>query len=410
MELFVFGHQARDPTTLPAKAPSIKVLWSSWCDAVILTADPVDQWRVQYMGTSLIPSQADHLNTCQELVSALRGQDAQVNFFGSAMHDGLRGYVVSDLNHRRGGQDSLVLFATDVEIEDGQEEIQRYNISGDATIYDVKLLSTGHVQCSTRTRSTGDEQIIQLQDLAALKRHLLETNGWKPSSTPPTPASVPLATSMPLQWGANATTTTALMSDARVYTSTFDPRYPKCLGRPYTPGRSIYEPIPYLSEIGIANITSGGYLSGAVGLDGELYVWGQMCPASLGKLAVLEGPMEGSDSSRKTGVDCEGEQDEFVQCLRVRIQGREARVYHVAAGHGHVVIAAEAVKSEGDGGACTVFVAGDNSRGQLGPGIPKGFVGKFEEVVMLRNKRVIQVVAAGWSTLVVTNDGDKKEM
>lgn len=371
-----------------------------------MTADSADQRQVQYRGTSLTLSQANHLSTSQELVSALTVPETQVNFFGSAMHDGLRGYVVSTCCNSSSGQNSLVLFATDVEMEDGQEEIQAYNISGDAVITNVKISSTNMVQFSQWARSSGEQQIIQLQDLEAFRKHL-DSGGRSPSALSLTPASSALATSMPLQWCANATTSTAIMRDARVYTSTSDPRYPNCLGRPYT-DRPNYEPIPYLSETDIAKITSGGYLSGAVGMDGELYLWGQGCPDSPGTLAVLEGPVEEGDASWTTGVDREGEQDAFVQCLRVMIHGREARVYDVAVGHGHVVMAAEAVHSDGGRKERRVFVAGDNSRGQLGPGVPKGFVGTFEELAVLRDKRVEQVIAAGWSTLVVTSDRDER--
>lgn len=112
-----------------------------------------------------------------------------------------------------------------------------------------------------------------------------------------------------------------------------------------------------------------------------------------------------------TGISVEGEQDEFVQCLRVMIQGQEARVYDVAVGHGHVVVAAEVVMVEPKGrvGKRTVFVAGDNNRGQLGPGIAKGFRSHFEEVVALRDKRVMQLAAAGWTTLVVTKAHHEEE-
>ncbi|KAI8934628.1 hypothetical protein NX059_008321 [Plenodomus lindquistii] len=396
MELFIFGPQRETRPSVAATTPMlrakvVKVLWSSWCDAVVLTQDDEDNCTVEYTGIDVPPSVADHVHQAKYLRSAFNGEGVVVNFFGSTLHDGLRGYVISSLDGK-GNIDSVVLFATDDELENGHKAVHAYSVAGDHAIMDVKILSGGDILLSTRARADGAERIIRLESVAELRKYLDSDSLSQPQL---------LASSVPVQWCTNATTSTALMPDARVYTYTSDPRYPKCLGRPYERDLG-YEIIPFLSEMDVIKIASGGYLSAALSADGELYLWGQVCPDSAGKLQVLEeSTMSYEDSSAEaTCVDVDGEQDEFVKCLRVRINGHEASVYDFSIGHGHIWIAAEVMGHQGREGA--VFVAGDNSRGQLGPGLQKDFVEDSQEINFLRNAQVVQITAAGWTTYVAT--------
>jgi hypothetical protein len=110
------------------------------------------------------------------------------------------------------------------------------------------------------------------------------------------------------------------------------------------------------------------------------------------------------DVSSTTGIfdDLPKEdQDDLIKLLTIQINSQVARVSDVAIGHGHIWVAAEAQGSDGVIKRC-VFAAGDNSSGQLGLGTERKFVEEFEEVTWLRDKKVVQLNAAAWSTSIVT--------
>jgi hypothetical protein len=102
----------------------------------------------------------------------------------------------------------------------------------------------------------------------------------------------------------------------------------------------------------------------------------------------------------KTGVSAMGEQDEYVKCLEVFVDGEEARVHDVAIGYGHILIAAE-VQGAGMETIRAVFAAGDNSKSQLGLGTTGEFRECFEEIVAWRGRRVVQLVSGGWTSFAV---------
>jgi hypothetical protein len=103
-----------------------------------------------------------------------------------------------------------------------------------------------------------------------------------------------------------------------------------------------------------------------------------------------------SEGTKITGVS---EQDELVKCLDVRVAGKEAIVSDVAVGFGHVLVAAEVP----GGGERAVLAAGSGTDGQLGLGMNVQFQGEFQEILTLRGKRVVQLVAAGWSSALVVD-------
>lgn len=401
MELYVFGYQngrqiqnnLRNPDSA-LRAETIRVLWSSWCDAVIACQDDTGAWTVEYRGTGLTEAQAEHVISSEAIKRALAGPAAKVDLFGTAMHDGLRGYVSFGLEH---SDNEAVLFATDVEIETGVPEIQ-FSSSGDTRIEAVRMTSNGSVLVSVASSQTSDLRILRLKDLPELRNSL--ENGCFDSATPG-------FTSTPhLQVCTNSTTTTILSKNGQVYTATSDPRYPTCLGRPYE-GNADFEPIPYLSETHISQTASGGYMTAAASTDGELFLWGQACPGAQGQLSVLKrdgASNDGQPAPMRSGVSAEDEQDDFIKCLTVRIEGQETKVYDVAVGHGHVLVAAEVHTADGSVRRA-VFAAGDNGKGQLGCERAIPYLPEFEEVVALRNRKVLQLVAAGWTSYAVASVG-----
>ncbi|CAN9204461.1 unnamed protein product [Alternaria alternata] len=293
------------------EARSIRVLWAAWCDAVIAHSSKnkdedgdggdsdggVEEpwpWVLEYMGTGLTTAQKECLIGDEDLKRA--APLAEAVLFGSAMHDGLRGYVVksgngdgdADADAGTGterAEQKIVLFGTDVEIEEGVPEIQTFLVS---------------------------------------------------------------------ESGFTAT---------------------------------------------ITDVAAGGYMSAAVSSDGELFVWGQACPGAGKELDVLK--VSGGVEVPVTGIGVDEEQDEFVKCLDVRIDGQVARVYDVAVGHGHLLVAAELCET-GEETKSVLFAAGDDSENQLGLETGADFKESFEEVTSLRGKRIVQLEAAGWSTYVVS--------
>jgi len=431
MRLYAFGvkHEGARPGTSAGsrcilQAKSIRVLWAGWCDAVVACSNPVDcgnrdgegnknggsgdgvgERHVRYMGTGLTAAQKEYLTSDSDLKRALpigpnRDNGSEIIFFGSTMHDGLRGYVLTvksgeDID-RKAADQKVVLFGTDVEIEHtGVPDIQTFTVSDQVEIVrDVKIGSEGHVLVYVEHRSAAVESVVRVKDFAAFRRYL--EAGEMGEGTGVTVLPYELG-EFPLCVG-NATTMTALDADGHVWTETRDPRYEKCLGRPYDGALDI-APVPYLEMTYVTKVASGGYMSAAFNSDGELFLWGQACPGSNEELDVLNGNPE--TSALVTGISTDDVQEEFVKCLDVRIDGQDAKVYEVAVGHGHILVAAQTCKTEGRVKR-VLFAAGDNSRGQLGLATDADFKKRFEGVTALRDERIIQLAAAGWSTYVLT--------
>jgi alpha-tubulin suppressor-like RCC1 family protein len=288
------------------------------------------------------------------------------------MHDGLRGYVLSKPSH-------IVIFGTELDVEDGVKTIEQFRAYDDARIGGVEMDSRGGVYVGVDGGVWYLENVWGLRDLEA-------------TSAP----GERIGEVRTKQICTNATTATALGEDGKVYTATRDPRYAKCLGRAYT-GSTEFEALPYFSETCVKKISSGGYMSAAVSEDGELFLWGQANPGGGEQLAVLK--EEGREV--ETGIIVEEGQDEMVKCLSVFIEHEEASVYDVAVGHGHILVAAEVQR----GGGTTrraVFGAGESGKGQLGLPSKAGFVRNFEELPAFSDAKVQQLVATAWSTFVVT--------
>lgn len=301
------------------------------------------------------------------------------------MHDGVRGYICN-------GKFSIFsTIAEELDLEDESSDISIWPTPSQVT--SVSILSDASLLLSLRDQDQEEENagnITTAKDLQALKLSF---------TTLTFHASI--APFLPTQLVTNATTATALSPSGWVYTRTTDPRYPSCLGRPHT-GTLDFEPVPYLSETHVVKIASGGYTSAAISEEGELFMWGQSCPGTEGELGVLRGlDYESERGDRETFICGETEQDEYVKCLSICIDGHVARAYDVAIGFGHVLVAAK-----NDVGAHVVFSGGCGGEGQLGHGRPVDFLAEFEELTVLRGNRVVQLAASGWSSFVVTEYTD----
>jgi hypothetical protein len=400
----------------------MRVVWAGWCDAVIAWdgnqgsgeesknrlggVEEPRLWDIEYFGTGLLDTQKEWLIGHGDLKRAVatigpcdRDCDGGegVVLFGSTMHHGVRGYVVK---RAKGADQKVVLFGTDVETQDlGVPDVQTYFLSETrAIVTDVKIDSEGCVLLHVKKRSATGESVLRFADFGLFRRYLEAGGGMHDGGAEVT--LLPFTSQDPPRCVGNATTMTAVDDEGHVWTSTRDPRYSRCLGRSYD-GDVEMALLPYLEECYVTKVASGGYMSAAVSSDGELFLWGQACPGSKHELDVLKGDAETGPSA--TGISCSGDQDEFVKCLDVRIDGHEATVYDVAIGHGHVLVAAEVVEA-GRETQRVVFAAGDNSRNQLGLGADVDFKERFEEITCLRGKRIAQLAAAGWSTYVVSLD------
>jgi len=412
MELYIFGHDPgsqfqaqpgnRAAVSVCAhRAKSIEVLWTSWCDAVIAHENDLKIWGIEYRGTGLTKAQKEQIRdsfTPRLAVAGGHGRQYSVDYFGTAMADGLRGYLSHGANY---ADSKIVLFATELEMEAGVPEIQIYSGTVHRTFVAIamRMGSNDDVLVTAASPETSEQKMFHFKHLDELRNHL-DTSS--PASPIPT-ITFPGAT----QFCVNATTFTALDSRGFVHTATRDPRYPKCLGRPHD-NTFNFQSVPYLSETEIQRIAAGGYMTAAVSVQGELFLWGQACPGSIGELSVLKEHAVSNDSheiSSTSGISAEEEeQDDVVKCLTVHIDGETLHVYSVAIGHGHVLVAAEKTMSSGVLKR-VVFAAGENGKGQLGCCPSKEHLQDFEEVRVLRGRRIEQLATSGWSTYIVTSGG-----
>jgi hypothetical protein len=406
MKLYAFGYDGsyklqgstlqdaskRNPTpTCITQAKAIKILWSSWCDVIFAHQDTAETWTIEYRGTGLTSMQREHIAKSTAIEEALVGCGTAIRFFGSKMHDGLRGYVISNST-----RNEIVIFATELDADRGAAALQSYLVSGGQRIEEIQMDSRGGVLVNIICESTNDGCIVHFENIEELRDRIVS----KSLSSPPLPR---VATFSPAQLCTDSTTATALGTDGQVYTATRDPRYSKCLGRAYT-GHAEFEPVPYFSETHIRSISSGGYMSAAVSSEGELFLWGQASPGAGTQLAVLSEEGNQGASRRdmaETGIVLEDEQDEMIKCLTLSIAGEEAFVYDVAIGHGHVLVAAEVCRGGGNTRRA-VLGAGLNGKGQLGLSSKADFVQDFKEILAFSDAKIGQMAATAWSTFVVT--------
>ncbi|CAI6339236.1 unnamed protein product [Periconia digitata] len=411
--LYVFGHNPiqHDSRSQPhvLQAPAISVLWASWCDLIVAREESA---HLEYYGTSLTPDDVAH-------ITQLRSSDQPV-FFGRALDDGVRGFVV---NRTR----KLTIFMSPgsrfLSIGKAKGAVTRSFEDMNLQIRSVQCLSGSKIFVSTWSEIFRHEDqdakgmVVAFASVLSFL-HFLRTNislneyreifgKW---GYPHTTVHSPL----PIDICANAPTMTALnRSTHQVHTHAFDLRFPRCLGRedidPPDWGKA--HPVSYLSEIGARKIASGGYYTCVISkaspsssedddeeAGGELYIWGQAPPGTNRELSALR--------TTPSSDDQEAMEDPYVKCVDLRIDDLPADVMDVAVGWGHILVAAQATKRQGTKKEIlrAVFAAGCNGKQQLGlQGKEKSrdFVEDFTEVEMLRGKKVVQLVCAGWTSHVV---------
>ncbi|KAF9698064.1 hypothetical protein EKO04_003801 [Ascochyta lentis] len=385
--LYRFGVDPSHPTTTSTTPTAIltttqiSIFWASWCDLIYSTRDPNTARAITYHGTSLNASQ-------QKQLTSLNSTE-HLSFFGSPMHDGIRGYVLDN---------KICIFGTPAEkAELGSQYSDVVTLRTPSPLFhEIRICSDGSLLLATEhipgeqveeDKHKSTAVISSVEDMQRLKDYCNRISDTKC-----------LASFSPIQLVVNATTATALNEHGRVHTRTADPRYPACIGRPHT-GTSVFEPVPYLSETRVAKIASGGHMTAAISEDGELFLWGQSNPGTHGELGVLHRQDYDAALKGKTGVWCDAEQDDYVKCLSITINGNDATAYDVAIGSAHILVAAK-----NNEGVHLVFAAGCGSEGQLGIGRTVGFLEEFEAVVATGSKPVVQLEAAGWSSFVVTEE------
>lgn len=406
MELYVFGHNEDaitqvsedrekhhlfyDPEIDALRAKEINIVWSSWCDLVVAYRHDWRQkyWTFKYLGTGLTEGQRNVLEKEYAEMPKDHDREPNINMFGTAMHDGLRGYLIHDLANET---TRVMAFATELEVEAGVPEHKRHVLPPSKTVTCIKKDNDGGALVTTVSTGETEGKVIHFEKLADLWDNSLDL----------AESSEVIANFNPTWWCTNATTATALDGESRVYTATRDPRYPICLGRKpnRTPPMTDFRLIPHLRKVNHWSVDSGGYMSAAISCDNKLFLWGKSPPGSSRELDVLTGiadPM----APRRTGIFAEGKQDEYVKCLTARIDGKEVAVMRVAIGHGHILVEAMRLHGESDRNMA-LFAAGDNSKGQLGLDRSKTFVPEFEEVPGFRGTKLRQLVAAGWTSYVV---------
>ncbi|KAF1917084.1 hypothetical protein BDU57DRAFT_517562 [Ampelomyces quisqualis] len=418
MKLYAFGYlspnisnpkQTPPPSsgsipTCILEAHAIKILWSSWCDVLIAyKAIPEGPWAIDYRGTSLSPAQEAYITNSPAIKNALGNERHSLHPFGSDLHHGLQGCIISDPN----GKDSeLVVFSTAIEIENGAPALQTLRVPEKWNMTAIHMDSRGDVLAAVVSKCTGEGHTSRFTDLKDLHEHLEKDALDSPC------AQKKLASFSPAQWRTNRTTSIALNTHGHVFTASSDSRYQKCLGRPSTHAPA-FEAVPYFEETRLRKIAAGGYMVAAISSDDELFLWGQAnpgCHAGLSVLGTQDGEGGGADkvarirqgTTTRVSVSV-GYQDEVIKSLEVFIDGEEARPYDVVIGNGHVIVAAEVQKADGTTRRA-VLGAGSNDRLQTGVPLRSAFVQDFEEIVALGDTTIEEMVAAGWTTFVVTSE------
>ncbi|KAF2873280.1 hypothetical protein BDV95DRAFT_378263 [Massariosphaeria phaeospora] len=445
MDFYSFG-VASPPLPSPERAGSpnlllhgadIQILWQSWCDALVLQkATPDSAPQAHYLGTGLTTAQAEH-------AKRIAISDSTALFFGEALHRGLRCIVTRV-------KPSITLFAAELELELEQEnessvpETETLPLQFDFAIDHIKFSSSDD-SIIVMVRNASQGRVFHFDSPDLFRKWLRDSN-----TSPPH-----VATNFPaeewVQVVENATTLTALASSGRVFTWTYDARYPKCLGRPVdaeSPA-DCPSPVPYLSEIKIVKIASGGYMTAAVSEDGELFLWGQACPGTQNELTVLKDGEAKAASAKKElfirdlGMDPylppppvtytpwspwtaskwhrdvaimrrdgklpphpedprqagssgdEDDQDEFVKCVRLNLAVPNINVTDVAIGFGHILVAT--CTEQHSSRMRAIYAAGQNDKGQLGlaqnleygmDALPE-FAENFEKLASFQNSTLV---------------------
>jgi hypothetical protein len=410
-------------------ADVVKILWASWCDAISRSpflplawftsaslAELIEKRREKLTNTGLVCFEHAHesLGRAAETVayygtSLTNSQIKKVKeipsqgdtvFFGSVMHDGLRGVI-------KKSSPSYVTFLTSDESKPRSPDNEfeyHVKIPEPALIEHVVANSGGQVSIiAVPGRNTGSSpdteprgSIMQFQNLASFRDWLT----IEQSQIPPDLTDSPRTQNWKLLVS-NAVSCTALTTDGRVFTWGTDARYPECFGRDANNDANVPTQVPYLSETKIVKVVSGGYMTAAVSEEGELFLWGRSPPGAEGELCVLRGKKAGLESE---DGDAEYE-DELVKCVEVgMISDRAVQVTDVAVGNGHVLYAAECLDACGSCLERSVWAAGQGEYGQLGLGTMEKFVDEFKEVVWFQGKRVKSLTAVGWSSWVIVED------
>ncbi|KAF2116502.1 regulator of chromosome condensation 1/beta-lactamase-inhibitor protein II [Lophiotrema nucula] len=469
----------RNNIPIPSKSSSnggIDIIWASWCDALVATTDPVTgnaQPKLEYFGEGLARSQIAHVTSIKNPLAS--------KFFGGKFAAGLRGILEPSGESEQSVTifGSPETHSPELEIETftigGPCKIQHVVIlSNDSLTVVVSMLLSSNTDTRITEAESSNNYVLSFANLAEFKT-------WLQTDTPTVPLE---AASRPYprftDFVTNATTLTALDIDGRVWTWTHDSRYPKTLGRPVDAQApsNIPSQVPYLSETKISKIASGGYMTAALSSDGELYLWGQACPSPDGtahQLSIFK-DYDPSDARKYPNVTEDGlyipdtgfdldlppppmayqpwspqnaqrwardvaimrrdgrlprhpqdprplrgeDQDEFVKCVPVRVNGMEGTATDVAVGHGHVLVSAEArppgmpahfvmrsVLGMGQGEKGQLGVAANsNGQSQSSSSIPPDFVEELRQVQtltpnVLRERKVKAMKCAGWSSWVV---------
>jgi hypothetical protein len=260
--------------------------------------------------------------------------------------------------------------------------------------------------CSLGLEGSYMSEFATLTDFETWYGHVYQAD---PAKRPPEPKSSSdlqlligtyIGPSYTLQLVPSSTGFTLLSNNGKVMTWG-DARYPQCLGRPllYPEDATTPAPVPYLSELFITKIASGGWMTGAISSEeygGELYIWGQSQPGSGQKISLLK---------QNDSVD---QHDPYVCVANVKIDGEDANVFSFGIGGGHLLVAAT---SPGNGGPkqTAVFACGTGGFGQLGLGERVTFLEELTEIRALRGFRDCQVVCGPKTSFLVAKSQNPAE-
>lgn len=295
-------------------------------------------------------------------------------------HQTLAETIINDAHSAFGDHNGLLglldingLLHVSQENQGGESILQNYDSDTAPSLTFVTMAGNGRVVCTHVQAPNGN-----LIHVAGFDSFELFASWYKdPSNSQYYPAAHHMLPGRPKQLIAGTGTFAMLLENGEVFTWG-DARY-SSLARSTIGEDSVSPDQPGLVEalagVTIKKICFGGWMGGAVSADGAAYIWGS--------------GTSGSHTGAARRIEALSSTEKVALIQLCPEESGEPDIVDMDIGDGHVAL----LTAEGD-----LYVAGENSWGQLGLGVPDSFVGAFTKVKSVTE--VKQVICAAKCTVL----------